>query len=265
MKTAENKKNYNMKFALKMLFWMAVGGVLGFAVVWFGTQTKLVGRFFEDLALFVQNLMIPMTAVITAGGIIIGEVILKKMKAMTEKILHAEDEECDELEYQEERIASFGLNISNLAMALSILVVSMGYSGKYLGNSDKNAMNFMVAIIIFVICFFYEGIWQMRYVKVIQLSRPEFNDTDPSSRKFQKQWLERCDEAEKEQIYESSYHTYLFLAKALPIAMVFAMLANLLYDTGVFAVVLLALIWVASTVYYTHSCIAYRKKKIIRK
>lgn len=265
MKTAEDKKNYNMKFALKMLFWMAVGGVLGFAAAWFGTQTKLVGRFFEGLTLSVQNLMIPLTAVITAAGIMIGEMTLKKMKAVTEKIIPAEDEECDELEYQEERIASFGLNISNLAMALSILIVSMGYSGKYLENSNRNTMNFFAAMIIFIICFFYEGIWQMRYVKVIQLSRPEFNDADPSSRKFQKQWMEHCDEAEKEQIYESSYHTYLFLAKALPIAMVFAMLANLLYNTGVLAVVLLAVIWIASTIYYTQCCISYRKKKMVRK
>ena len=83
--------------------------------------------------------------------------------------------------------------------------------------------------------------------------------------KFQKQWLEHCDEAEKEQIYESSYQTYLFLSKLLPITMVFAMLANLLYNTGILAVILLALVWVASTVYYTHSCVAYRKKKIIGK
>lgn len=254
-----------MKFVLKMLFWMAVGGVLGFTVSWFGMQTEFVGHFFEGLALSAQNLMIPLTAVITAGGIIAGEIILKKIKTITERILHADDEECDELEYQEERIAFWGVNISNLAMALSILVVSVGYSGKYLENSNKNVMNFMASMIIFVVCFFYEGIWQMRYVKVIQLSRPEFNDADPSSRKFQKQWLEHCDEAEKEQIYESSYYTYLFLSKLLPITMVFAMLANLLYNTGVLAVILLALVWVASTVYYSHSCVAYRKKKIIGK
>ena len=47
----------------------------------------------------------------------------------------------------------------------------------------------MIAVVIFVECFFYEGLWQMRYVKVIQSSRPEFSNADPSSTKFQEQWM----------------------------------------------------------------------------
>lgn len=101
----------------------------------------------------------------------------------------------------------------------------------------------------------------MRYVKVIQSSRPEFSNADPSSMKFQEQWMKSCDEAEKEMIYHSSYRTYLFLSKVIPILLVAAMLSNLLFDTGMLAIVLLAVLWIMTSMYYTRSCVNMRKKR----
>ena len=167
----------------------------------------------------------------------------------------------DELEYQEEYIGAWGLNGSNFAMALAILINSVGYSRNYISGSRETAFRFMIAVVIFVVCFFYEGLWQMRYVKVIQSSRPEFSNADPSSMKFQEQWMKSCDEAEKEMIYHSSYRTYLFLSKVIPILLVAAMLSNLLFDTGMLAIVLLAVLWIMTSMYYTRSCVNMRKKR----
>lgn len=184
------------------------------------------------------------------------------MKRIADQLLRADDEECDELEYQEEKIGAWGLNGSNLVQVLVFLVISVGYSEKYLSGLGKTAGNFMIVVVFFLICIVYEGIWQMRYIMVIQRSHPEFSDADPSSMKFQKQWMDHCDEAEKEVIYRSAYQTYMLLGKVIPVVLVITMLTNLLYDTGLMAVVVIAVLWILSTLFYTHSCVTMRKKRV---
>lgn len=71
---------------------------------------------------------------------------------------------------------------------------------------------------IFLICYAYDGFWQVRYVKVIQESHPE-KQGDPSSRKFRQQWLDSCDEAEKEVIYRSAYTSYSQTSKMIPLSL----------------------------------------------
>lgn len=45
----------------------------------------------------VQSAMIPLVVLVTVSGILFGEIVLKKIKQIKEKLRHAEDEECDDL------------------------------------------------------------------------------------------------------------------------------------------------------------------------
>lgn len=263
MKT-RRKRNTKVKYTLKMLMWMLVGAAGGAMFAVLGMRTEAIGQFFGGIVTGIQKIMIPLVILITAVGIIGGEFFLKKMKQLTEKLVSAEDEEYDFLQYEEEKAGAWGMNISTLTQGLSILIISAGYSGEYLSGSYKTGFYYMISLVIFLVCFVYEGIWQMRYVKVIQDSRPEFADADPSSMGFHKEWLKRCDEAEKEVIYQSSYHTYMMLARLMPLLLVITMLANPLYDTGILAVIVVVLLWSFSTLYYTNSCVTMRKKRAKR-
>ena len=55
--------------------------------------------------------------------------------------------------------------------------------------------------VLFLICFFYCGMAQARYVKLLQKVHPE-KKGDIASKDFHKQWLESCDEAEKDAVYQ---------------------------------------------------------------
>ena len=151
------RKSPSIKFVIKMLVWMLIGGILGFAMSWFGGQADNVGQFFAVVVRSVQSAMIPLVTLVTVSGILFGEIVLKKIKQIEERLRYAEDEECDELEYQEEYIGAWGLNGSNFAMALAILINSVGYSRNYISGSRETAFRFMIAVVIFVVCFFYEG------------------------------------------------------------------------------------------------------------
>ena len=86
---------------------------------------------------------------------------------------------------------------------------------------------------------------------------------DPSSTKFQEQWLESCDEAEKEVIYQSAYKAYVTINRTIPLILIVVMVANLYFDTGMMAVVVLAVVWMLAQFTYTGNCVKMKKNSLL--
>ena len=184
------------------------------------------------------------------------------MKRIGSRLEPAEDEEHDILEYEFDKVGSAGAIGCTGFMILSILILATGYSAKYIETAAKAEGSFLLAgMVVFILENIYLGFWQVRYVKLIQKLCPEKRG-DPSSPKFQEQWLESCDEAEKETIYQSSYKTYLMINKLFPILAVIGMLGHLLWDTGILAIVLVSIPWLASSVTYCRNCIIKKGEKL---
>ena len=72
--------------------------------------------------------------------------------------------------------------------------------------------------------------------------------------------MESCDEAEKEAVYQSSYSTYIFSGKLIGILLVVTMIAHLFFNTGVFAIVVVGVIYLCITVKYCVSCVKLKNK-----
>lgn len=257
----EKKMSPYVKMGFHMLLGAVFGGVLGFGFAWiFRNLDGGVEGMMDVFLIQAQRLILPLLIVITIVTVVIGEITCKKLKKICGELLNAEDEEADVLEYEEEKVGAFGLNVGNLSQALCILVISVGYSSEYIGSAASAKNGFFIAALVFILCLAYCGVWQIRYVKTIQKAHPE-KLGDPTSRKFQKQWIESCDEAEKEVIYQSTYKTYMFLNKFIPILLLFTMLSNLFLNTGILAIIVVAVIWMLLTVTYTHSCVRMKGKK----
>lgn len=226
------------KLVLILLAGAAIGGaggaVLGACVEIFGPGIAAGAEDMPDMMGVLQQVMLPLMVGIGAAGILIGEYSIWKLKDIGENIAGADDEMCDLLEYQYERTGAFGMKANIITQALCIL---------------------------FMLYFAYTGFWQARYVKCIQRVYPG-KKGDPSSRKFQKEWLASCDEAERSVIYQSAYRSYVTANRALPLLLVVAMLGHLLFDTGVMAVALLASAWLIVLISYLNSCVKIRKEKL---
>ena len=78
----------------------------------------------------------------------------------------------------------------------------------------------------------------------------------------EERWGGSCDEAEKEVIYKSAYHTYVMMQRTIGILLVITMLLHLFFNTGLLAVIVVGVIYLVSTFSYTHSCVQLRKRKI---
>ena len=80
--------------------------------------------------------------------------------------------------------------------------------------------------------------------------------------KFTEQWVESCDEAEKELVYQSAFRCYLTMSKCVPFIMMLAMLTHLIWNTGIAAVVFTGFVWVLMSISYLRGSIQKRREKL---
>ena len=208
----------------------------------------------------IRSQLVPILGIIFAVTVILEELCFHKLKGICEKQITAEDEECDQLEYEEERTGAFGTNLNVLSQVVSIFFLTFGYSMKYI-EADDHAYSFLVACVIFVVSYIYIYFWQIRYVKLLEKTHPE-KKGDPSSTKFQEQWLESCDEAEKEMVYQSAYKAYMALGKMIQILLCATMILHLVFHTGILAVIVVGVIYLTMTLTYHRSCVSLQKAKL---
>ena len=144
-------------------------------------------------------------------------------------------------------------------LIITIATIILGERSNYI--TDGNHQNMLAACLVFLGCYAYNGFYQTRYIKTVQAIHPD-QKGDPSSRKFRQQWLDSCDEAQKELIYQSAYKTYSAINTWIPILLVFTMLGHLFFDTGIMAIVVVAVIWIVVTGSYLHSCVNMKGAKL---
>ncbi|MDC7289821.1 DUF3169 family protein [Blautia schinkii] len=260
MSKEAKKMNTYIKYTAFLAAVLLVSGALGAAAAYFKVENW--DSVFVVLAGLIRRNMALILLVLSAICITYQEVILHRMKKIGAEIPGAEDAEGDRLEFEMEQMGSAGTISSNLFSVLSILVLCTGYSMEYIIDlGKKENVWLLAAFVIFLIGTVYQGYWQMRYVKTIQRAYPE-KKGDPTSRRFQEEWLKSCDEAERDVIYQGAYKAYRGISKLLPALAFVAMIAHLLWDTGIMAVVMVCIIWIVMVIIYSRSCVIKKSQQI---
>lgn len=254
------KTNSYKKMGLIMLAATVAGGVLGGLGMFIldGRLDDIENGMVSFLGRIQQIQFLLLTG-ITALTVIFGEWNIRKLKTIGRQIQATEDEECDKWEYEEERAGAQGMIVNIISQIMCILILSVGYSVRYIENDHTFSM--LASCIVFLACYVYNGFWQVRYVKLTQANHPG-KEGDPASRKFQQQWIESCDEAEKEMIYQSSYKAYIKMNHLIPLLLIVAMLGHLFFETGIMAIVMVAAVWLALSGTYLHSCVGLKGEKL---
>lgn len=261
MKMKRKKKmNTYLKYTLILLASLLVGALAGFLIAAMNLQE--LGNGAEGLLELLRGAMLPILILLTLLNVIFGEIILKKNASIGKLLGDAEDEEGDALEYELEQVGAIGLVGNNILTVLSLIILSTGYSLEYMESLSAVGNKWLLAsFVVFILGSSYAGIWQVRLIKETQKIYPE-RAADPTSGKFQEQWLKSCDEAEREIIYQSSYKAYLAMMKVIPILTFAALLTHLLWNTGVLAVVFLGIAWIFTTLTYSRNCVVLKGKKL---
>lgn len=260
MTVKKKKMNIYLKFSIKMLGFALIGGIFGFCSAYFGIDSW--GNMIKRVSNIVREYLLGIQVIFLFASVLIGEPILHRFHALGKELEEAEDEESDLLEYKIEWYGAVGLITNIVGMVLAMLCLSTGYSMDYIEVLSARENNlFLVILLLFILNCIYTGFWQVRYVKSIQKIYPKQN-ADITSMKFQEQWLENCDEAEREMIYQASYKSYLWIQKMVSVLMAIAMCCHLLWDTGIMAVFMLGIIWITLTVTYCTACVKKKGSKL---
>lgn len=263
-KLGKKKMNTYLKYTLILLVSGCLGGVFGFATA-MGDRAgmrEIISAGMTAALLFVRSNFILLECICGVICIAICEACFYKMKKLAHEMSEAEDELVDSLEYKLEKFAGTGVVTSTAGTILMILFIAPGYSIDYIrSQSTEQSWIYLAGMVLFMGMVAYLNFWQIRYVKLLQRIYPE-KKGDPASVKFQEQWLNSCDEAEKECIYQASYKTYTLLGKVLPICTLGAMLLHMVWNTGILAIVISAFLWLLTTANYCRCCVVKKGEKL---
>lgn len=261
--TEAKKMNTYLKYGLILLGCCVLGGIIGFVSALTTEPIMAIQTTVEQLGKLIRTYLFAELFIIFVIEIIAGEIYIRKMKQFSAKLETAEDEEADRLDYEMEKASAWGVGILNAIAAISLVLLATGYSMEYIRlEAEVGGLSSLLGgCIVFILIYVYSGFWSVRQVKLQQKLDPT-KKGDPTSTKFTEQWVESCDEAEKEVIYRSAFKSYLMLSKWIPMMMVVTMISHLLWNTGVMAVVVVGIVWMVLNVSYLKSCVDLRKQKL---
>lgn len=260
MNATKKKMNTYLKMGLILMICTLLGAALG--VVLILVNLEGVGAGMNQFLLVVRRGIFPIMLVLLLGNVALGEGSLRTMHRLGDGLSEAEDEEGDHLEYEMEKASAVATIGNTVFTALATLVLSTGYSMKYLVKTDGNEGGLLLAaMVIYLILMFYGGYWSVRYVKYLQKLFPE-KYGDPTSMRFHEQWLESCDEAEREIIYQASYKSYMTASKFSAILLIISMLCHLIWNTGIMAVLMVCLMQLVLTFSYCRACVKKKGTKL---
>ena len=142
---SKKKMNSYLKMVLIMLAGGVVGGIFGFVTSYTGENSiAAIGHGMNAFLLAVRDHTVLLECICGAICIMICEIHFGKMKRMGSQIQDAEDEEYHELQYHIEVSSSWGMIASTVGTVLMMLLISPGYSMKYIeSQSDGEIWMFL--------------------------------------------------------------------------------------------------------------------------
>ncbi|MBP3603155.1 MAG: DUF3169 family protein [Lachnospiraceae bacterium] len=252
----EDKKQ-GKKYMLILLASFVVGGVGGFL----SAVLADVGAYYnvpEMLSKAVRYTGIYYNLVATVLLCIVVMLLHKKSKAIY-KAWDGEDENVIE---KVERYITVNLIIVGIHSILYLIFITIGFV-ELLGQMESgifSAVNIAVMAVGFVISSIFTVKAQQILVNFTKEINPEKRGSVYDS-KFQKKWLESCDEMEKMKIYECGYAAYKSISVTCMTLDVLCLLGFMMFDIGIAPICVIGVIWIVSALSYYIKGIQLEKRK----
>lgn len=244
---SENRKALP-KFLLILLASLVAGGILGALVgfsqaTWLDTEAVTAGL--DSFFRIVTPWAIPVTTLVTMG--------LSAFLYGTAARKYREWDSGDEDDTSEavDRLLNWVLllGVVQLLVDLFFLAAMMRYI------SDVNALTgvgcFTVSVALLIV-------FQQKAVDLTRRMNPEKRGSVYDTR-FQKKWLESCDESERRQIGEASRKAYAVTNRVCLWLWLALVVLGLVFDIGMLPVLMVMLPWGAMQLTYILTCIRMNK------
>ena len=247
---SENRKALP-KFTLSLLGSLLVGGAVGFAVGLtraFGLDTEALARGLNGLLEAATPWGIPVTSVLTLGSCF----FLYRSAARKFAVWDGGDE--DETSESIDTALSWVLLLSAVQLLLNLFFLSAFCI--YWMDRDIRAL---ALVGVFLLSCGLVIFAQQKAVDLERKMNPEKHGSVYDA-KFQKKWLDSCDESERRQIGEASRRAYMVTTRLCLGLWLALVILSMLFDMSLLPVFVLLLVWGTMQVTYTLECIRLGKR-----
>ena len=167
-----------------------------------------------------------------------------------------EDEEV--IERLEEKLSA-PLIIPSVMMILNYLFFGVAFAidTKFTKGPTMENIGIGIAFLTFILSFVWEMLLQGKVIALEKKLNPEKKGNILDLR-FQKEWIESCDEAERMTIYRSAYDVYKLMSTVFCFAWLLAFVVSSATGTGLFAMILVTVLWLIQTVAYFAAAAKYQ-------
>lgn len=242
------------KFLLIMVISLLVGGLIGFCAAKYGLNTlaggmKSAGAFFG--AYIAPWLML-------AAAVIVPAVCVPIYKS-AKKLLSSWDGENEEISDAIDKKLSIIIWITSAALILSYFLIAASYSGGFEAFENENSMaSFGVGIIGFFAILMETVMIQQKCVDAAKKTNPE-KTASIYDIKFQKKWVDRCDEAEKIMIGKCAFKAYSATNNVCSVLAIVLAICALIFGIGFLPSLAVCLIWLVNQSVYCKEALRYAK------
>ena len=246
---SENRKALP-KFTLSLLGSLLVGGVIGFAVGLsraMGLDTAALAEGLNTALEAVTPWGIPVTSALTLGSCL----VLYRSAAKKFAAWDGGDED--------ETSAAIELAMSWVLLLSSVqLLINLFFLAAFCVYCMDKEISALALVGVFLVSCGFVIFAQQKAVDLERKMNPEKHGSVYDA-KFQKKWLESCDESERRQIGQACYRAYMVGTRfCLGLWLVLVVL-SLVFEMSILPVSVLLLVWGVMQVAYTLECIRLGK------
>ena len=238
MKT-KKKLSSKARFALVILASALAGGVTGVMMMLFGGELSSGA---SALAAGLQKYFLPVW-----GGVWLALALLSLAfyrRAKRQMLDYAMDEE------QEEDKGSGLLSVGVLINSVSMIGSFGAYGASFAAEDGALKMiNILGGLVLFVAVIAFSLVYETKAVSLTKRCQPE-KKGDPLEFRFQKDWLQSCDEAERLIIYAAAYKTFQLLRIVIVALWAISALGAMYLGFGPLPVLFITIIWLCPTAGY---------------
>lgn len=162
-----------------------------------------------------------------------------------------------------DRQLTIAMTLCSLIFIVSFLFFGIFVSGlsQITSRGLSSLPLFVMTLITFIVGAFGALYLQVRAIKMTKLLYPN-KKGDPLELKFNKDWLESCDEAEQYVIFRSAYAAYLVVQKCILAFWLVAVFGAMFFNTGILPIIIVTVLWGILLMSYTLTSFKLEKSRL---
>lgn len=242
------------KFILIMVISLVAGGAIGF----FSAKYSLIAlsgsmrAFGELFGLYIAPWIMLLIAIIEP---IISIALYRGAKMLLNTWDGENDEICDKVEEK----LSVIIWLSGAALIISYFLIAASYSGGFAAfENEEFILPFFIGIGAFFCILIESIIIQQKCIDAAKITNPE-KTASVYDMKFQKKWVDSCDEAEKLLIGKCAFKAYTVTNTVCTILAIVLAICALIFEIGFLPSLVVCIIWIVNQSVYCKEAVKYSK------